>query len=72
MSDHTRSINIAIFTRSCWLAGFSLGAVVRSCRRCGATEAEVGKAVSLYVAADFAMRRSVIADHGAHLDRRAT
>jgi hypothetical protein len=70
MSNHTRSTNIAIFTRSCWLAGFSLDAVIRSCRRCGATETEIGKAVVLYASSEFALRGSVIVERGAHLDRR--
>lgn len=71
MTNRTRSTNVAIFTRACWLAGFSLDAVIRSCRRAGASEAEIANAVNLYVSADFAMKRSVIVDYGAHLDRRA-
>lgn len=70
MSNHTRSTNIAIFTRSCWLAGFSLDAVIRSCRRSGASETEIGKAVSIYASAEFALRLSGIVERGGHLDRR--
>lgn len=72
MSTHTRDTNIAIFTRTCWLAGVSLDGVIRSCRRAGATETEIGKAVGIYVSADFALRRCGIVERGAHLDRRAS
>ena len=72
MSNRTRTTNIAIFTRSCWLAGFSLDAVIRSCRWSGASESEIGHAVSVYASANFALRLSGIVEQGTHLDRRAS
>jgi hypothetical protein len=71
MSNQTRSTNIAIFTRACWLAGFSLAGVMRSCRRAGATQAEIASAVLIYTADQNALVRVPIIQHGAHLDRRA-
>lgn len=68
---HIRSINIAIFTRACWLAGYDLETVARSCRKSGATEAEVGRAINLFIADDVAMAFVDIIEQGAHLDRRA-
>jgi hypothetical protein len=72
MSDRTRSINIAIFTNALWLGGFPLETVIRSCRKSGATDAEIGRAMSLYASADFALQHCGIIERGAHLDRRAT
>ncbi|TIW28718.1 MAG: hypothetical protein E5V63_04375 [Mesorhizobium sp.] len=70
MSANIRSANIAIFTRCCWLAGFSLASVIRSCRKAGAGDEEIAKAVSIYIAGDNAMVRCGIIERGAHLDRR--
>ena len=72
MSNHTRSTNIAVFTRACWLAGVSLANVIRSCRRSGLSQDEIAHAVSIYIAGDNAMVSSSIIQNGAHLDRRAS
>ncbi|TPN11683.1 hypothetical protein [Mesorhizobium sp. B2-1-2] len=72
MSAQTQSTNIAIFTRACWLAGFSFGTVVRSCRRAGASQDQITTAMKIYDAEESAMARTVIVDCGAHLDRRQT
>ncbi|WP_292411434.1 hypothetical protein [Mesorhizobium sp.] len=71
MSANIRSANIAIFTRCCWLAGFSLASVIRSCRKAGADDEEIANAVSIYIAGDNAMVRKPVIQQGAHLDRRA-
>ena len=71
MSAQTRSTNIAIFTRACWLAGYDLATVIRSCRKAGASNEEIRKAVDIYVADTNAMLFVAIIERGAHLDRRA-
>lgn len=72
MNAHIRAANIARFTRDMWLAGYSLEAVARSCQVSGATEAEVGAAVDIYIAEDLDLSLCEVTERGAHLDRRAS